>query len=47
MFSGEGRRPASGRWHSKGLRIVYTAESRAFAALEMLVNVSSPRFLHA
>lgn len=29
----------SGRWHSKGRRVVYTSGSRALAALEVLVHV--------
>jgi RES domain-containing protein len=36
-FSGEGARLFGGRWTPKGLEMVYTAESRSLALLEMLV----------
>jgi RES domain-containing protein len=37
-FSGEGARLFGGRWNRKGLPLVYTAESRSLALLEMLVQ---------
>jgi RES domain-containing protein len=40
-FSGEGGFYASGRWHPKGLPIVYTAESLALATLEVFVHTES------
>ena len=40
-FSGEGARQYGGRWNSRGTAIVYTAESQALAALELLVNIGS------
>ncbi len=44
-FSGEGARLYGGRWNSPGVAVVCTAESRALAALEMLVHLDSPRIL--
>lgn len=37
-FSGQGGMRASGRWHSKGHPIIYTAENPASALLEMMVH---------
>ena len=37
-FSGEGARLFGGRWNRKGLPMVYTAESRSLALLEMMVQ---------
>lgn len=39
-FDGEGARLLGGRWNSPGTRVIYTSESAALAALEMLVHVS-------
>lgn len=41
-FDGEGARRYGGRWNSPGTRVVYLAESRALAALEVLVGIRSP-----
>ncbi len=37
-FSGEGARLYAGRWHRKGVPLVYTASSQSLAMLEMLVQ---------
>lgn len=44
-FSGEGARLYGGRWNSPGVRMVYTAESRSLAALEILVHLESLELL--
>ncbi len=38
-FDGEGARRAGGRWNSPGVAMIYTSESAALAALEMLVHI--------
>ncbi len=38
IFNGEGGLHFKGRWHPKGVPIVYTSDSRALAALEILAN---------
>ncbi len=37
-FGGQGGVYFPARWHNKGRRIVYTAESRSLAAMEILIN---------
>jgi RES domain-containing protein len=44
-FSGEGARRYGGRWNSPGIAIVFTAQSLALAALEILVHVDSEKLL--
>jgi RES domain-containing protein len=44
-FTGEGARLYGGRWNSVGFPIVYTAESQALAALEMVVHLDSSDLL--
>ncbi|MCP4191062.1 MAG: RES family NAD+ phosphorylase, partial [Planctomycetaceae bacterium] len=34
-FAGEGAKRWGGRWNSKGVRVVYTAESLSLATLEV------------
>jgi RES domain-containing protein len=40
-FDGAGGLFRSGRWHQKGYRIVYAAQSEALATLEVIVHLSS------
>jgi RES domain-containing protein len=44
-FTGEGARRFGGRWNSPGHAVVYTAQSLALAALEILVHVDSDKLL--
>ena len=44
-FTGEGARRFGGRWTSLGHAVVYTAQSLALAALEILVHVDSTELL--
>lgn len=44
-FSGEGARRFGGRWNSPGRAAVYTAQSQALAALEILVHLDSEELL--
>ena len=44
-FDGEGARLYGGRWSSPGIRIVYTADSAALAALELLARLNDVRAL--
>jgi RES domain-containing protein len=44
-FNGEGARRFGGRWNFPGVPMVYTAQSQALAALEILVNVESAELL--
>lgn len=37
-FDGEGARRYPGRWNNRGVPMIYTAESRSLATLEVLVN---------
>lgn len=40
-FSGEGAARRGGRWNARGTRLVYSSDSRALAALEILANVDA------
>jgi RES domain-containing protein len=44
-FSGEGARLYGGRWNSPGTAMIYTAQSQALAALEMLAHLGSAELL--
>jgi RES domain-containing protein len=44
-FTGEGARLYGGRWNSPGIRIVYTSQSQALAALEIIVHLGSEEIL--
>lgn len=44
-FDGEGARLYGGRWSSPGVRMVYTADSAALAALELLARLNDVRAL--
>ncbi len=42
-FDGEGAARYSGRWNSRGVRVVYTADSLALATLELAVHLLGAR----
>jgi len=44
-FSGEGARLVGGRWNSVGTPMIYTAESKALVALELLVHLDQQSVL--
>ena len=46
IWSGVGARDYGGRWNSKGVAVVYAAQSLSLAALEQLVHLSKPRALN-
>ena len=41
-FTGEAGRRYGGRWNRVGTRMIYTAESRSLAALEVLAHLEGP-----
>lgn len=43
--TGVGARDHGGRWNSKGVAVVYAAESRSLGAMEQLVHLVKPRIL--
>ena len=44
-FDGEGARLAGGRWNKIGIPMIYTADSLALAALEILVHLPASELL--
>ncbi len=46
-YSGEGAEMVGGRWSPPGVRLAYTAESRALAVVEILANVDEASRLFA
>ena len=44
-FDGEGARRYGGRWNSRGVAVVYLAQTQSLAALEILVHIDSPQLL--
>lgn len=44
-FSGEGARLNGGRWNSKGIPMIYTAEHISLTVLEILVGLEDPSIL--
>lgn len=46
-FTGEGARLYGGRWNSPGVPLIYTAQSRSLAALELLVHLEAPHLLRS
>lgn len=45
IWTGRGARDFGGRWNSKGVLVIYTAQSHSLAALEQLVHLVKPRVL--
>ena len=46
-FDGEGARLYGGRWNSRGVPVVYTAQSQSLAVLEMLVHLDAADLLQS
>jgi RES domain-containing protein len=46
IWSGSGARDLGGRWNSKGVSVIYTAQNRSLAALEQLVHLIRLRILN-
>ena len=42
-LSGDGARLYGGRWNPKGIPLIYTSESVALAALEVIVRLATPK----
>ena len=46
-FDGEGAKLSGGRWNSKGVAVIYAADSIALAALELLIHLHSHEILNS
>ncbi len=46
-LSGEGSYRRGGRWNPPGIRVVYCADSRSLALVEVLANLRRPAFLQS
>lgn len=46
-FDGEGAKLGGGRWNSKGVAVVYAADSIALATLELLIHLHSHEILNS
>jgi RES domain-containing protein len=44
-FKGDGARLFGGRWNTPGIPLIYAAESKSLAVLEILVHLDSPDLL--
>jgi len=44
-FNGEGARLYGGRWNTKGLPVIYVAESLALASLEIIIHLPADELL--
>lgn len=44
-FTGDGARRYGGRWNSKGVPLIYTAQHQSLAALEMLAHLDTSELL--
>ncbi len=45
-MSGDGSYRRGGRWNPPGIRVVYCADSRSLALVEVLANIRRPALLH-
>ncbi len=46
-MSGEGSYRRGGRWNPPGIRVIYCAESRSLALVEVLANLRRPGFMQS
>jgi RES domain-containing protein len=45
-MSGDGSYRRGGRWNPPGIRVIYCADSRSLALVEVLANIRRPTLLH-